>query len=199
VPFFGLAVAWRWARCPASSPTMAYDDNFIKQTREKVTEGTSALFLLTSGAVQDKVVEAFKGQTFEILSTNLPKAKEDELRAAFGRRIKRCGAEHGGIDVTLRGSSSAWLSSNLTLARFRSAYRSAICSSIVGGLHVVAIVVDSYSGELCGDLSDSVDHARLQRDQSLVGSWVADLLAAGLILAVLNAFVKRCCKSLPAA
>jgi uncharacterized membrane protein len=25
------------------------DDNFIKQTCEKVTEGTSALFLLTSG------------------------------------------------------------------------------------------------------------------------------------------------------
>jgi uncharacterized membrane protein len=29
----------------------------IKQTREKVTEGTSALFLLTSSAVLDKVVE----------------------------------------------------------------------------------------------------------------------------------------------
>jgi uncharacterized membrane protein len=60
------------------------DDNFIKQTREKVTEGTSALFLLTSGAIVDKVVEAMQGQTFEILSTNLPKEKEAELRAAFG-------------------------------------------------------------------------------------------------------------------
>jgi uncharacterized membrane protein len=59
------------------------DDNFIKQTREIVTEGTSALFLLTSGAVQDKVVKAMQGQTFEILLTNLPKEKEDELRAAF--------------------------------------------------------------------------------------------------------------------
>ena len=48
-----------------------------------MTEGTSALFLLTSGAVVDKVAEAVQGQTFEILSTNLPKAKEDELRAAF--------------------------------------------------------------------------------------------------------------------
>jgi len=29
-------------------------------------------------------VEALKGQTFKIISTNLPKEKEDELRAAFG-------------------------------------------------------------------------------------------------------------------
>jgi uncharacterized membrane protein len=60
------------------------DDNFIKLTSAKVTEGTSALFLLTSGAVEDKVVAALKGQTFEILSSNLPKEKEAELRAAFG-------------------------------------------------------------------------------------------------------------------
>jgi len=49
------------------------DNNFIKQTREKVTEGTSALFLLTTGAVVDKLMEALKGQTFKIISTNLPK------------------------------------------------------------------------------------------------------------------------------
>ena len=36
------------------------------------------------GAVVDKLVEALKGQTFEIISTNLPQEKEDELRAAFG-------------------------------------------------------------------------------------------------------------------
>jgi len=32
----------------------------------------------------DRVVEALEGQTFEILSTDLSKAKEAELRAAFG-------------------------------------------------------------------------------------------------------------------
>ncbi len=81
-----MAWPWarRWARSCGKFTDYGIDDNFIKQTREKVTEGTSALFLLTSGAVQDKVVEAMKGQTFEIISTNLPKDKEDELRAAFG-------------------------------------------------------------------------------------------------------------------
>jgi uncharacterized membrane protein len=48
-----------------------------------VAEGTAALFLLTTGAVQDKVVAALKDQTFEIIMTNLPKAKEEELRAVF--------------------------------------------------------------------------------------------------------------------
>jgi uncharacterized membrane protein len=84
VPFFGLAVGAAMGALSGKFADYGIDDNFIKQTREKVTEGTSALFLLTSGAVQDKVVEALQGQTFEILSTSLPQDKENELRAAFG-------------------------------------------------------------------------------------------------------------------
>ena len=84
VPFFGLAVGAAMGALSGRFADYGIDDNFIKQTREKVTEGTSALFLLTTGAVVDKLVEALKGQTFEIISTNLPQEKEDELRAAFG-------------------------------------------------------------------------------------------------------------------
>ena len=84
IPFFGLAIGAAMGALSGKFADYGIDDNFIKQTREKVTEGTSALFLLTTGAVVDKLVEALKGQTFEIISTNLPKAKEDELRAAFG-------------------------------------------------------------------------------------------------------------------
>lgn len=53
---------------------------------EKVTAGTSALFLMTSGAVVDKVSEAVKdkGWKFEIISTNLTKEQEDQLRQDFG-------------------------------------------------------------------------------------------------------------------
>jgi uncharacterized membrane protein len=83
VPFFGLAVGAAMGALSGKFADYGIDDNFIKATREKVTEGTSALFLLTSGAVIDKIAEAVKGQQFEILSTNLPKEKEDELRAAF--------------------------------------------------------------------------------------------------------------------
>jgi len=59
------------------------DDDFIKRTREQVTEGTSALFLMTSGAVLDKVAEEFKGVDFEIIATNLSKEQEEKLQAAF--------------------------------------------------------------------------------------------------------------------
>jgi uncharacterized membrane protein len=36
-------------------------DDFIRDVREQVTPGTSALFALTSGAVQDKVADEFRG------------------------------------------------------------------------------------------------------------------------------------------
>jgi uncharacterized membrane protein len=84
VPFFGLAVGAAMGALAGKFTDYGIDDDFIERTREKVTEGTSALFLLTRGAVVDKVVTALKGQTFEILSTNLPKDKEEELLAAFG-------------------------------------------------------------------------------------------------------------------
>jgi len=83
VPFFGLAIGAAMGALSGKFADYGIDDNFIKQTREKVTEGTSALFLLTSGAVMDKVAEAVKGQQFEIISTNLPQEQEDQLRAAF--------------------------------------------------------------------------------------------------------------------
>jgi len=84
VPFFGLAIGAAMGALSGKFADYGIDDNFIKQTRDKVTEGTSALFLLTSGAVVDKVAEAVGGQQFEIISTNLPKEQEDQLRATFG-------------------------------------------------------------------------------------------------------------------
>ena len=84
VPFFGLAIGAAMGALSGKFADYGIDDNFIKQTRDKVTEGTSALFLLSSGAVVDKVAEAVKGQQFEVISTNLPKEQEDQLHATFG-------------------------------------------------------------------------------------------------------------------
>ncbi len=83
VPFFGLAIGAAMGALSGKFADYGIDDNFIKQMRDKVTEGTSALFLLTSGATVDKVVDAVKGMDFEIISTNLSKEEEDQLRAAF--------------------------------------------------------------------------------------------------------------------
>ena len=87
VPFFGMAIGAIWSPCPVISPTMASTSGSSK-TWAKVTEGTSPLFLLTSDAVTDRVVEAAKTlPKFEIIATNLPKDQEDKLRTAFAREL----------------------------------------------------------------------------------------------------------------
>lgn len=45
--------------------------------------GTSALFLLTSDEVVDRVHDAFAGTHAELLVTNLSREQEADLRAAF--------------------------------------------------------------------------------------------------------------------
>ena len=62
------------------------DDAFIGQVRERVTEGTSALFALTSGVTAlDEVVDELKAYEFEIISTSLPEEQEKQLREAFAQ------------------------------------------------------------------------------------------------------------------
>ena len=84
VPFFGMAVGSAIGALSGKFADYGINDEFIKRTREKVTEGTSALFLMTSGAVKDKVVDEMKGMDFEIIATNLSKEEEEKLQAAFG-------------------------------------------------------------------------------------------------------------------
>ena len=84
IPIFGLAVGAAMGALMGHFSNYGIDQGFIDQVRSKITPGTSALFLLSSGAVVDKVAEAVKGQQFEIIQTNLSKEQEDQLRADFG-------------------------------------------------------------------------------------------------------------------
>jgi uncharacterized membrane protein len=61
-------------------------DSFIKTVRTKVTPGTSALFLLTSEAVVDRVREQFPGHEAELISTNMSAEQEAKLREAFAQQ-----------------------------------------------------------------------------------------------------------------
>lgn len=83
VPFFGMAVGAAMGALGGKFADYGLDDDFIKSIRAQVTEGTSALFLMTSGAVTDKVVDEMKGMDFELLTTNLSAEEEEELRLAF--------------------------------------------------------------------------------------------------------------------
>jgi uncharacterized membrane protein len=83
VPFFGAAIGAASGALAGMFADVGIDDGFINQVREEVTPGTSALFLLTSDAVQDRVRAAFAGQDLHLMHTNLSQEEEDRLRAVF--------------------------------------------------------------------------------------------------------------------
>jgi uncharacterized membrane protein len=85
VPFFGMAVGAAFGALGGAFRDYGIDDDFIKRVRSQVTEGTSALFLMTSEAVVDRVVEAMSHVNFEIIATNLSWEQEQKLREAFGQ------------------------------------------------------------------------------------------------------------------
>jgi uncharacterized membrane protein len=83
IPVIGLAVGAAAGALAGSMADVGIDDDFIKRVRSEVTPGTSALFVLTSDAVVDKVKDAFKGTDATLISTNLSQEQEAKLREAF--------------------------------------------------------------------------------------------------------------------
>jgi uncharacterized membrane protein len=71
------------------------DDAFIRRMRDEIQPGTSALFVLSSGAVIDKVKEAFQGQNMTLVETNLSHEQEDKLREVFAEEEERTPASAG--------------------------------------------------------------------------------------------------------
>jgi uncharacterized membrane protein len=60
------------------------DEDFIYQLRSKLTEGTSALFVLSRDAVMDKINDASKGKKPDLIAINLRRDDEMKLRNLFG-------------------------------------------------------------------------------------------------------------------
>lgn len=83
VPLLGMAVGAGLGALSGSMTDVGIDDDFIRTMRDEITPGTSALFLLTSDAVMDKVKEAFAGQSMELLTTNLSQEQDTALREVF--------------------------------------------------------------------------------------------------------------------
>ena len=83
VPLLGAAVGAAVGAWSGSLADVGIDDDFINQVRDQITPGTSALFLLTSDAVLDRVRDGLKQFDFEILTTNLSAEDEQRLREAF--------------------------------------------------------------------------------------------------------------------
>jgi len=82
-PLFGMAVGAAFGAIGGAFRDYGISDTFINEVRAKVIEGTSALFLMTSEAVIDRVVDAMKASKPEIIATNLSKDQENKLQDGF--------------------------------------------------------------------------------------------------------------------
>jgi uncharacterized membrane protein len=83
VPLLGLAVGAGVGALTGSLTDVGIDDSFIRRVRDEIQPGTSALFVLSSDAVIDKVRDAFAGQPMVLVETNLSHDEEDKLRDVF--------------------------------------------------------------------------------------------------------------------
>jgi uncharacterized membrane protein len=84
VPFLGAAFGAAVGALSAPFADYGVGKDFIEQVRGKVTEGTSALFLLVGQVTADRVIEAFKAAPkSEIIASNLSHEQEEKLKEAF--------------------------------------------------------------------------------------------------------------------
>jgi uncharacterized membrane protein len=84
VPLLGAAIGAATGALSGSLIDVGIDDAFISRVRDKVTPGTSALFVLSSEAVVDQAKAAFAGQHRpELLYTDLSDEQEAALREVF--------------------------------------------------------------------------------------------------------------------
>jgi uncharacterized membrane protein len=83
VPFLGMAIGAAAGALGGGLADVGIDDSFIDEVKRNVTPGTSALFLLTSDAVVDRVIDEMKQHDPELISTNLSAEEEEKLRQAF--------------------------------------------------------------------------------------------------------------------
>jgi uncharacterized membrane protein len=87
IPLLGMAIGAGMGALAGSMADVGINDDFIKTLRKEITPGTSALLLLSSEAVLDKVEQAFEGQPMQLVQTNLSKEQEDKLREVFTETV----------------------------------------------------------------------------------------------------------------
>jgi uncharacterized membrane protein len=83
VPLLGAVVGAASGALAGALTDVGIDDEFIKRVRERVTPGTSALFVMSSDAVLDKVRDAFADVEAELVFTNLSEEQEAHIREVF--------------------------------------------------------------------------------------------------------------------
>jgi uncharacterized membrane protein len=73
-----------WCQCSAQPGGVGIDKEQLETIRSQVTEGTSALFVVTDEGDLDRVGERFHGTNMKLVHTNLTKEERDLMLETFG-------------------------------------------------------------------------------------------------------------------
>lgn len=83
-PIIGGAIGAGVGLLAKSSEGTGIDKTQLERIRAEVTEGTSALFLVTDHGNLDRLGERFHGLGSQLIATNLTEAERDTLLETFG-------------------------------------------------------------------------------------------------------------------
>ena len=83
VPLLGMAVGAAAGALGGALADVGIDDDFISDIRTRIQPGTSALFVMSSDAVLDKVKDTFSTLKPELVYSNLSTEEENRLRDVF--------------------------------------------------------------------------------------------------------------------
>lgn len=84
MPLMGPATGAATGALAGSLTDTGVDDNFMKELAEKLTPGTSALFLLIRKSTPDKLLPRIEHFGSHVIQTSLSDEDEQQLRAALG-------------------------------------------------------------------------------------------------------------------
>ena len=84
VPVLGVAAGAGIGAFSAATQKMGITKDQLERIRSEVTEGTSALFVVTNSGDLDRVGERLRGVDMKLIDTNLTEAERGVLLEAFG-------------------------------------------------------------------------------------------------------------------
>jgi uncharacterized membrane protein len=84
VPVLGVAAGATIGALGKASEKLGISKEKLEGIRDEITEGTSALFVVTDEGNLDRLGERFRGMNMKLLETNLTEAEQEELLQTFG-------------------------------------------------------------------------------------------------------------------
>ena len=84
MPLMGLAIGAASGALAGSLTDTGVDDTFMKDVGQRLTPGTSALFLLVRKSTPDKLLPRIEHFGGHVIQTSLSDEEEQRLRAALG-------------------------------------------------------------------------------------------------------------------